>query len=147
MNYYFTNFLKFLIRSQIVFLVISSTAFKVESDNIVNSDFGAVYTHIQTNDDFERTSRAGDYADIIFDLGKVNGKLIFWIGNSYLPYWESNQGKKIMTDEIIPRSGNGTKTMPDKVNASSVVKIIENTSQKVVNHWRFPLLEAPDYRA
>jgi hypothetical protein len=28
-------------------------------------DFGAYYTHLVTNDNFEKTSRTGDYADII----------------------------------------------------------------------------------
>lgn len=102
-----------------------------------SEDFGAYYTHIVTNDEFEKFSRTGDYADIIVDLGKENGKFAFWRGSSYLPYWETVNGKKIFVDEIIPRSGNGSKTMPDKVNSFSVVKIIENTPNKVVIHWRY----------
>ena len=102
-----------------------------------SEDFEAYYTHIVTNDEFEKFSRTGDYADIIVDLGNENGKFVFWRGSSYLPYWETVNGKKIFVDEIIPRSGNGNKTMPDKVNSFSVVKIIENTPNKVVIHWRY----------
>lgn len=102
-----------------------------------SKDFGAYYTHIVTNDEFEKYSRTGDYADIIVDLGKENGKFVFWRGSSFLPYWETVYGEKIFVDEIISRSGNGNKSMPDKVNSFSVVKIIENTPNKVVIHWRY----------
>ena len=104
---------------------------------IPSEDFGAYYTHIVTNIEFEKYSRTGDYADIVVDLGKENGKFIFWRGSSYLPYWETVKGKKIFVDEIIPRSGNGSKTMPDKVNSFSVVKIIESKPNRVVIHWRY----------
>lgn len=102
-----------------------------------SADFGAYYTHIITNDEFEKTSRTGDYADIIVDLGKENGKLVFWRGSSYLPYWETNNKQKIYLDEIISRSGDGTKSMPDKVNSFSVVKIIDCNDRSVVIHWRY----------
>ncbi len=102
-----------------------------------SNDFGAYYTHIVANDEFEKTSRTGDYSDIIVDLGKGNGRFIFWRGSSYLPYWDNKNGEKTFADEIIPRSGNGSKLMPDKVNSFSVVKIIENSPEKVVVHWRY----------
>ena len=51
-------------------------AFKGERNLIVSHDFGAYYTHIATNDAFEKKSRTGDYADIIVDLGKENGKFM-----------------------------------------------------------------------
>lgn len=49
-------------------------------------DFGAYYTHIVTIDRFEKYSRTGDYANIIFDLGRENGKFFFGKGSSCLPY-------------------------------------------------------------
>jgi hypothetical protein len=104
---------------------------------IPSKDFGAYYTHIVTIDEFEKYSRTGDYADIVVDLGEENGKFVFWRGSSYLPYWEPAKGERIYADEIIPRSGDGSKTMPDKVNTFSVAKIIENSASKVVVHWRY----------
>jgi hypothetical protein len=104
---------------------------------IPSQDFGAYYTHIITNDEFEKYSRTGDYADIIVDLGNENGKFVFWRGSSYLPYWETEEGEKVFVDEIIPRKGNGSKIMPDKTNSFSAVKIIDNSSSKVVVHWRY----------
>ena len=102
-----------------------------------SKDFGAYYTHIVTTDEFEKYSRTGDYADIVVDLGKENGKFVFWRRSSYLPYWETVKGEKIYANEIIPRYGNGSNTMPDKVNSFSAVKIIESNLNKVVIHWRY----------
>ena len=129
--------MKILFRLLIVFSVISLVGFKENKSLKGSKEFGAYYTHIITNDEFEKISRTGDYADIIVDLGEGNGKFVFWRGSSYLPYWENPEGVKSYVDEIIPRSGNGTKLMPDKVNSFSAVKIIENTSDKVVIHWRY----------
>ncbi len=120
----------------ILYIAVSTSAKGIKALN-VNADFGAYYTHIVTNDSFEKVSRTGDYADIIVDFGKENGRFVFWRGSSYLPYWENRQGEKFYAPEIIPRSGNGTQTMPDKVNSFSVVKIIENNSDRVVIHWRY----------
>ena len=102
-----------------------------------SGDFRAYYTHIITDDEFEIRSRTGDYADIIVDFGEPNGNFVFWRGSSYLPYWETKKGKKIFIDEIVPRTGDGTGMMPDKVNAYSTVKIIGNSSDKVIVHWRY----------
>ena len=99
-------------------------------------DFGAYYTKIDSGEDFEQFSRTGEYADIIVELGGANGKLVFWRGSSYLPYWETPQGKWYV-EEIIPRKGDGSGIRPDKVNTFSVVKIIESTARKAVIHWRY----------
>jgi hypothetical protein len=99
-------------------------------------EFGAYYTKIDSGEEFEQYSRTGEYADIIVDLGAENGKFVFWRGSSYLPYWETSQGKWYV-DELIPRSGDGSGMRPDKVNTFSVVKIIESTSRRAVIHWRY----------
>ena len=104
---------------------------------VPSEDFGAYYTKINSSEEFERFSRTGDYADIVVDLGKENGRLVFWRGSSYLPYWETAAGKRIFVDEIIPRKGDGEGRMPDKVNTYSRVFIIENNDKQVVVHWRY----------
>lgn len=101
-----------------------------------SADFGAYYTKSNSGEEFERYSRTGDHADIIVDLGRDNGKFVFWRASSYLPYWETPGGKWYV-DEIVPRKGDGPPQRPDKVNTYSVVKIIENTPKKVVIHWRY----------
>lgn len=99
-------------------------------------DFGAYYTRLNTGQEWEAYSRTGERADITVQISDAGGKLVFWRGNSYLPYWKSDKGQWDLT-EIIPRSGDGTKSMPDKVNAYSHAEIIENTPGVVVIHWRY----------
>ena len=102
-----------------------------------SSGFGAYYTHIHSDRDFEKYSRTGDYADIIVDLGEENGKLVFWRGSSYLPYLETPAGKKDYFDEIVPRAGDGEGMMPDRTNTYSRVAIVENSPDRVLIHWRY----------
>lgn len=102
-----------------------------------SDSFAAYYTHIDTGEDFEKFSRTESQADIVVrGLGKSGGRLVFWRGSSYLPYWEV-EGKKWFLDELTERSGDGPKNRPDNVNTYSVVRIIENSPEKVVVHWRY----------
>jgi hypothetical protein len=100
-------------------------------------EFGAYYTKIISGEKWERYDRTGDYADIIVELGKDKGRFVFWRGASYLPYWENAAGEKFYVDEVIPRRGNGTGLMQDKVNTYSRVALIENTKESVMVHWRY----------
>lgn len=97
--------------------------------------FYAYYTKINSEEAWEQYSRTGEYADIVVCLNEEE-KLVFWRGSSYLPYWETTEGKWFVP-EVIPRSGDGTPMMPDKVNLYSHVRIIENTSSRVMIHWRY----------
>jgi len=100
-------------------------------------EFGAYYTKIVSEEGWERYDRTGDYADIIVELGKDKGRFVFWRGTSYLPYWENATGEKFFVEEVIPRRGNGTGLMQDKVNTYSRVALIENTKESVMVHWRY----------
>ena len=96
----------------------------------------AYYSRVDSGEPFEKFSRTGDYADIIVKLGAPEGRLVFWRGSSYLPYWETARGKWRL-EEIVPRRGDGTATMPDRVNVFAHAEIIENTASKVIVHWRY----------
>lgn len=61
----FINLNKFIL---IINLIFVQTAFSEEKVLIPRGDFGASYTHITTKETFEKTSRTGDYADIIVNL-------------------------------------------------------------------------------
>ncbi|MEM8565740.1 MAG: LamG domain-containing protein [Bacteroidota bacterium] len=98
--------------------------------------FGAFYTRIESDEEFEKYARVGPHSDIVVDLGKDDLALIFWRGSSYLPYLQSTKGKSYV-EELIPRNGDGTKEMPDKTNSLSVVKLIENNPEQVVVLWRY----------
>jgi hypothetical protein len=101
------------------------------------AEFGAYYTKIDSGEEFEKFSRTGPHADIIVrDIGKHHGRVVFWRGSSYLPYWEVNN-RKWSLQELTERSGDGPKERPDLVNTYSVVRIIESAPQQVVIHWRY----------
>ncbi len=100
------------------------------------ADFGAYYSSLNTGADWEAYSRTGPFADIVVRLPDVGGQLVFWRGNSYLPYWKTGQGQWNLT-EIVSRRGDGTQSMPDRVNAYSHAEIIESTPSVVRVHWRY----------
>ena len=99
-------------------------------------NFYAYYTKVSSGAEFERFSRTGDYADVIVKLSEAGGQLVFWRGNSYLPYWKTDAGRWDLT-EIIPRSGDGAAPMPDRANVYAHAEIIEATRSRVVVHWRY----------
>lgn len=100
-----------------------------------NSDFYAYHTHLKSDEAFEQYSRTSEYADIVVNVRKGE-RLVFWRGTSFLPYWETSKGKWAL-DEIVPRKGDGTATMPDAANMFSTIRLIENSAEKVVVLWRY----------
>ena len=98
------------------------------------SQFYAYYTRLEFNDN----NNTGKYADIVVHVNQT-GKLVFGRENSYLPYWEV-QGTKQFFDRIIPFEGDGPPGRPDRINKCSYVRVIENSDEKIIIHWRY----APD---
>jgi hypothetical protein len=94
----------------------------------------AFYTKIDSGEAFEQYSRTGPYADIVVDL--ADGRLVFWRGSSYLPYWETSEGKWLV-DEIVVRKGDGPADRPDLVNTYCHVALIESTPDKAIVRWRY----------
>jgi len=94
----------------------------------------AYYTKVDSGEDFEKYSKTGLYADIVVEVG--SGKVVFWRGSSYLPYWKTANGQWYF-DEVIPRRGDGPRERPDKNNIYSFVRLIESTDDSVVVHWRY----------
>jgi Concanavalin A-like lectin/glucanases superfamily len=99
-------------------------------------DFGAYYTQLHTGQEWESYARTGKDADIVVRVAKADGQLVFWRGNSYLPYWKTDKGQWNL-EEIIPRSGDGPKFMPDRLNVYSHAEVLENTPASVIVHWRY----------
>ncbi len=121
--------MKSAIRLLVIFLTILIFA------TTIKADITAYYTKIQKGKNWEATSLTGKYADIIVRFDSI-GELIFWRGTSYLPYWKTDQGQWAI-NEVIKRSGDGTEEMPDRINQYSYVRIIENSPEKVIIHWRY----------
>ncbi len=120
------------LKSMLAFLVTILTT----SSAIAQVDFGAYYTKLNTGQSWESYSRTGNYADIVVRIPHAGGELVFWRGNSYLPYWKTDKGQWNLT-EIIPRSGDGAQPMPDRVNLYSHVEIIRSTPAMVMVQWRY----------
>jgi len=99
-----------------------------------SSNFYAYYTRL----DYKDNNNTGKYADIVVNVNN-NGKLVFSREYSYLPYWEVNDSKQFV-ENIIPFKGDGPSKRPDRINKCSYVRVIENTDEKVIIHWRY----APD---
>ncbi|MCU0784915.1 MAG: LamG domain-containing protein, partial [Verrucomicrobia bacterium] len=100
------------------------------------AEFHAYYSRVDSGEPFEELSRTGDYADIIVKLGAADGKLVFWRGSSYLPYWETATGKWFL-DELVPRRGDGEGKQHDRVNAFARVALVESTPERVLVYWRY----------
>jgi hypothetical protein len=122
------------LRQKTIFIVLVSI-FTVSCTGL-KLKFGAYYTKLNTGAEWETYSRTGLKPDITVQISNPVGKLVFWRGNSYLPYWKTSRGQWDLT-EIIPRSGDGKMPMPDRTNVYSHVEIIENTTEVVVIHWRY----------
>ena len=109
--------------------------------NLEVGEFGAFYTRIESEEAFEQYSRVRAHADIVVDVGRGNMTLNFWRGSSYLPYLETPGGRWYV-EELVERSGDGPGMMPDKNNTFSHARIIKNTDEEVVVHWRYlPVFE------
>lgn len=104
-------------------------------------EFGAFYTRINSNEEFEKYSRVRMHPDIVVDMGKGNMTFNFWRGSSYLPYLESPKGRWYV-NELVERKGDGSGLMTDRTNTFSHVKIISVSENEVVVHWRYlPVFE------
>lgn len=116
---------------------ITAQAGPPQSTSTIESEvsFGAYYTRINSGQPFETYSRTGKYADIVVQVANAGGKLVFWRGASYLPYWQTSD--KDYIPEVISRKGDGTGRMPDRVNTFSHVRIIENSPEQIIVHWRY----------
>jgi len=100
----------------------------------------AYYTKIHKGESWEKESRTSEHTDIVVELG--TGKMVFWRGTSYLPYWETENGSWSV-DEIIEREGDGPESRPDDHNTFSSVRIIESGKDRVwINWWYLPTFKA-----
>jgi hypothetical protein len=108
-----------------------------------NGRFGAYYTSLKYDLEWDKHWRIGDHADIVVDFEKAGYKFVFWRGTSYIPCWVTKTGIWY-TNEFVERRGfhsanteGCVEPMSDKQCRYSHVRIIENTDARVVIHWRY----------
>ncbi len=97
-------------------------------------EFYAYYTEINKGEVWEAMSRNTEHPDIVVKMGA--GQLVFWRGKSYLPYWETKNGKWNVK-EMIARSGDGPADRPDATNSFSFARVISSDDKEIVIHWRY----------
>ncbi len=105
--------------------------------------FGAYYTTLKYDLDWDKHWRIGDHADVVVDFDQAGYKFVFWRGTSYIPCWVTETGIWY-TNEFVERRGfhspnteGCVEPMSDKQCRYSHVRIIENTDARVVIHWRY----------
>lgn len=103
--------------------------------------FYGFYTRIDSREPWEGQSknRTGDHTDVVVHIGN-GSQVVFWHASSYLPFWKTENGHWYF-DEIVSRTGDGSGIMPDRINRYAHVRIIENSPDQVVVHWRY----VPDF--
>jgi hypothetical protein len=118
----------------LIFFILAIQSNDASCKELPNSFF-AYYTHLASGEAFEKYSRTGEYADIVVNI-TPRERLVFWRGAGYLPYLETDLDKWPV-EELVPRSGDGSETMPDAVNMFSHVAIVENSVRRIVILWRY----------
>jgi hypothetical protein len=94
----------------------------------------AYYTRVPIEND-DPPTKVGRHADVVVRLDDAR-TFVFARDSSYLPCLVQD-GKKTYVDELVARRGDGDAKRPDRINRYSHVRIIENTPQQVVVHWRY----------
>lgn len=102
--------------------------------------FGAYYTRLRFNEEWERPWRVGETPDIVVRFENNATRLVFWRGTSYVPAWVTENGIWY-TNEFYENQREGMPTsaepMADKQARFSSVKILESTPARVVVQWRY----------
>jgi len=98
------------------------------------AEFGAYYTRLPIEND-DPIHKVGNYPDIVVRLDG-DRQFVFSRDSSFLPCLLVGN-KRTYVEELVPRKGDGTETRPDRINKYSYVRLIENTPEKVVVHWRY----------
>jgi hypothetical protein len=101
---------------------------------LIGQDFHAYYTKINIGEVWEEHSRTARHADLVVRIGE--GKLVFHRSSSYLPFWKTEM-EQWYFEEVIPRNGDGPARRPDKNNIYSYVRLIEESADSIVVHWRY----------
>jgi hypothetical protein len=98
------------------------------------TNFYAYHTKINSGEAWEEYSKTGEHADIVVQINE--GQIIFHRKSSYLPLWKTHKGEWYF-EEIIERDGDGPEQRPDKNNIYSYVRLIHESGDSIVVHWRY----------
>ena len=105
--------------------------------------FGAYYTHLKYDPEWDKDWRVADHPDVVVRFNDGGHKFVFWRGTSYIPCWVTDNDIWY-TNEFVERRGwhspnteGCVEPMSDKQCQYSQVRIIESNDARVVVHWRY----------
>jgi hypothetical protein len=102
--------------------------------------FGAHYTFLKYDEDFDRHFRMKVDPDVVVMFDKFPFKLVCWHGLNYYPVWYSENDIGISHEAVETWGHLGThEAMMDKQVRYANVRILENTDARVVLHYRHAL--------
>jgi hypothetical protein len=106
------------------------------------SKFGAYYKTLPFQETWDNMWRLSDYADVVVKFDHIPTSVVYWHGSNYAANWitDANQWMSDQSSEIWGPHG-CSEHMADKQLRNSYVRIIENTSARVVVHWRYPCVD------
>jgi len=108
-------------------------------------DFGAFYTKLKYDDNWDALWRDDQYPDIVVTFPEKNYSMVFWKGTNYNMNLVTENGKWIADQSVECWGENGAQGccehMSDKQNRYSHVRIIENNEARVVVHCRYALTD------
>jgi hypothetical protein len=110
-----------------------------------SGDFGAFYTKLNYYKEWDDLWKVSDVPDVFVRFDESPVQLVFWRGTSYVPCWVSENGIWAL-NEWLETWGKDVAScaepLMDRTCQYSHVRIIENTSARVVIHWRYALNDA-----
>jgi hypothetical protein len=110
-----------------------------------SGDFGAFYTKLNYYKEWDDLWKVGEVPDVFVRFDESPVQLVFWRGTSYVPCWVSENGIWYL-NEWLETWGKDVvscaEPLMDRTCQYSHVRIIENTSARVVIHWRYALNDA-----
>ncbi len=107
-----------------------------------DSGFGAFYTKLKYDEDWDRLWRDDQYPDIVVTFPNQKYAMVFWKGTNYNMNLVTENGKWIADQSAEWFGEMGCmEHMSDKQNRYSHVRLIENSEARVVVHWRYALTD------
>jgi len=102
--------------------------------------FGAYYTKLEYDEDYDRPWRIGEFADVVVMFDEFPFKVVYWHGINGYPVWYSENDIGLMHEDTETWGHLGCQeALMDKQCRYSRVRIIENNDARVVIHWRHAL--------
>ncbi|MHC4214951.1 MAG: LamG domain-containing protein, partial [Planctomycetota bacterium] len=99
--------------------------------------FGAYYTKLDYDEDYDREWRIAEHQDVIVMFDEYPFKLVYWHGINGYPVWYSENDIGLMHEDTETWRHLGCQeALMDKECRFSRVRIIENNDARVVIHWR-----------